>query len=166
MLERPDSCVGCPAHDSGHAVGFVPPSGPPAPAWVVVGQGPGQQEAQYGAPFWPQAPSGRMLRGWLHESGIDERTVAFGNVVQCWLPAERMNGELGKGSRPPTLAEVKHCWRAHVGPWLYAAPPSAHVLTVGAPATRWLLGLEDKAPAENLAGLTHRRPLPPLEPAP
>lgn len=160
---RPPSCAGCPAHESGHAVGFVPPTGPPDPAWVVVGQGPGQQEAIFGAPFWPTAPSGRMLRGWLHDAGIDERTVAFGNIVQCWLPSTRLGGELGKGSRPPTAAEIQHCWRAHVGGWLTSLSDRAHILSVGAPATRFLLGLGDKAPAENLAGVTHRCTLPPFE---
>lgn len=163
MRERPAGCAGCPAHESGHAVGFVPPTGPAEPTFVVVGQGPGQQEAIYGSPFWPQAPSGRMLRGWLHDAGIDERTVAFGNIVQCWLPATRMNGDLGKGSRPPTAAETLHCWRAHVGRWLLGRPPQAHILAVGAPASRFLLGLEDGASAEHLAGVTHRRNLPALE---
>lgn len=166
MNPRPPSCAGCPAHESGHAVGFVPPTAAPCgeARWIVLGQGPGQQEAHFGEPFWPSAPSGRMLRDWLTEAGIDLRTVAFGNVVQCWLPATRMNGDLGKGSRPPTADEVRHCWRAHVGPWLHRTPHAAHILTVGAPATRFLLGLAPSAPAENLAGLTSRRALPPLQP--
>ena len=161
MNERPASCAGCPAHEQGHARGFVPPTPATGEArWVVVGQGPGQQEAIFGAPFWPQAPAGRMLRAWLHEAGIDLRTVAFANIVQCWLPSTRMAGDLGKGSRPPTADEVRHCYRAHVAAWLLAQPSQAHILAVGAPATRFLLGLGDKVPAENLAGVTHRHTLP------
>lgn len=162
MNPKPPGCSGCPAEHFG--LGFVPPTGPETASWVVIGQGPGQQEAIFGQPFWPNAPAGRMLRGWLHEAGIDARSVAFGNIVCCWLPSQRLGGELGKGSRIPTRGEVAHCWREHVGPWLHRISAEAHLLAVGAPATRFLLGLSEDEPAERLAGVTHRVELPPLEP--
>jgi uracil-DNA glycosylase family 4 len=162
MREKPAACAGCPAAEYGR--GFVPPSPSQGkPKWVILGQGPGQQEAVFGTPFWPNAPSGRMLRRWLAEAGLDPRTVTFGNIVQCWLPSQLLGGQLGKGSRPPTRAEMLHCWRAYVGPWLHSQPADAHVLTVGAPASRFLLGLADSEPAERLAGVTHHLPIPPVE---
>lgn len=130
---------------------------------MVVGQGPGEQEALHSTPFFPRAPSGRMLRGWLAEADIREEAVAFGNIVQCWLPTTRLSDTVGKGSRPPSAAEASHCWRAHVHPWLSLLSPEVHVLAVGAPATRFLLGLRDTEAADRLAGVTHHLPLPPEE---
>jgi uracil-DNA glycosylase family 4 len=158
MRAKPHTCTGCPAEHYG--IGFVPPTTPPLVRWVVVGQGPGEQEVLFEESFYPQAPSGRMLRGWLAEAGIPEDQVSFGNVVWCWLPKTRINHELGKGSREPTAAEAEHCWRVHTKPWLEALPPTAPLLAVGAPAARKLLGLEPGASTENLTGITHYQEIP------
>jgi len=160
--QKPTACEGCPAYD--HGIGFVPPEPSLRPArFVVVGQGPGEQEAQFSRPFYPGAPSGRMLRGWLEEAGIDSRDVTLGNIVQCWLPQVRLSGDMGKLSRPPTHSEALYCYKTHWAAWINAAPAAAHVLAVGAPATRFLLGLPSGEAAERLAGVTHRFELPPLE---
>lgn len=161
MTPKPTGCDGCPARDYG--IGFVPPTTPASPEWVVVGQGPGNQEAIFSQPFYHGAPAGRMLRGWLHEAGVPAERTAFGNIVCCWLPRVKLSGELGRESRPPSVAEVTHCWRAYVSPWLAALPPEAPILAVGAPATRFLLGLSEDEPVERLAGVTHLRSLPPAE---
>lgn len=154
MRDKPPACAGCPAATYG--LGFVPPTVPPQPAeWVVVGQGPGQQEAVFSTPFYPNAPSGRMLRGWLYDAHIPEAATAFGNAVCCWLPKQLLSGGMGRESRPPTAEEVKHCWQAHVRPWLESMPSSAHVIAVGATATRLLLGLPHNAPVNQLVGVTH-----------
>lgn len=153
MTPKPPACDGCPARD--HGLGFVPPTTPAGAEWVVVGQGPGEQEALHSRPFHPQAPSGRLLRGWLSEAGIPEARTAFGNIVQCWLPTVRITDQVGKGSRPPTPAEAAFCYRAHWHAWLTSLTPEAHVLAVGAPATRFLLGLPGHLPADRLAGVTH-----------
>jgi len=156
---KPSGCEGCPAHTYG--LGFVAPTpARTAPVFAVVGQGPGEQEATFSQPFYPGAPSGRMLRGWLHDAGIPESVVTFGNVVQCWLPETRGAGGLGRGSRPPTTTEIQHCYRAHVAPWLHSLPETTHLLSVGTPASRFLLGLGPKAGAEHLAGVTHKISLP------
>ena len=162
MTPKPHTCAGCPAVEYG--LGFVPPTTTVSKStFVVVGQGPGEQEALFSQPFYPRAPSGRMLRGWLEEAGIPPERTAFGNIVQCWLPATRLSDTVGKGSRAPTPAETAHCYRAHVRPWLRSLPEEAHVLAVGAPATRFLLGLSPETPADRLAGVTHRFDLPPTQ---
>lgn len=158
MNPKPSACTGCPAAEFG--LGFVPPTIPSVVKWVVVGQGPGEQEAIFSQPFYPQAPTGKMMRGWLADAGIPEDQTSFGNVVQCWLPKHRINGELGRESRPATKGELDHCWKAHVRPWLAAMPENAPIIAVGAPATRQLLGLAAEDPAERLAGVTHRVELP------
>jgi len=165
---KPPACAGCPAYERG--LGFVPPE-PAAktPRFVVVGQGPGEQEAQFSRPFYPHAPSGRLLRGWLAEAGIDPREVTIGNIVQCWLPKVKLSGDLGRLSRAPTRAEVEFCYRTHWHGWLAdAVGGGAHVLAVGAPAARFLLGLSDPEPVEHLAGVTHCLPSLPMpeEPTP
>lgn len=161
IAEKPLGCRGCPAEHFG--IGFVPPTTPHWARFVVVGQGPGEQEALFSEPFYPEAPSGKMLRGWLADSGINEFETAFGNVVCCWLPKIKLGGDLGKESRPPTTGELQHCWNAHVGPWLYDLPENAPIIAVGAPAARWLLGLPTDEPTEHLCGVTQLTLLPALE---
>lgn len=149
--QRPPSCHGCPAHTSG-AVGFVPGVGPQEAVVALVGQGPGEAEAEFSTPFYPEAPSGARLTKWLHRSGFQRTEVAIGNVVQCQLP----------GNREPTRAEAAYCWQRHVGPWLASFPNLTHVVPVGVPATKWLLGLDWDRAAERFAGTTQLVELPPV----
>lgn len=163
MQPKPHTCSGCKAEHVG--LGFVPPTTPTGSLdLVLVGQGPGEQEAQFSEPFYARAPSGGMLRDWLRqvESKVNRPLrAAFGNVVQCWLPKQRLSGELGRGSRDPLPEEVAHCWKYHTGPWLHSLPPDVPVVAVGAAAARSLLGLGDGA-VGHLMGTTHHRELPPL----
>lgn len=163
MNPHPEGCRGCPADHLG--LGFVPPTTPPGTLdLIIVGQGPGEQEAQFSQPFYPSAPSGGMLRDWIRQVEAKlGRTlrVAFGNVTQCWVPKQRMGGELGKGSRDPLPEEVAHCWQYHVGPWLHSLPPEVPVVAVGAASARRLLGLGDEA-VGHLMGQTFLKELPPI----
>ena len=162
MNDRPPTCEGCPAHHR-DALGWVPPVSVVNPDIVVVGQGPGEQEAEFSTPFYHRAPSGSMLRDWISqaEAAVGRHLkVSIGNVVQCWLPQVRLAGGLGKQSRPPTPEEMRCCWDRHTGPWLNAQSPTAPILAVGAPATQFLLGLE--GPVEHLVGVTHYQELPTL----
>ena len=134
---KPAACQGCPAYEWG--LGFVPTAGPLRASLYVLGQGPGEQEAAMGTPFVDVAPSGSMLNEWLHGAGLSRsRDVAVGNLVQCWLPKSKGKGG-PKGNREPTAGEVEFCWRTHSGPTLDRVAPKI-VLTVGAPASRHLLG--------------------------
>lgn len=152
MNAKPAACLQCPAYHYG--IGFVPPTTAPRTCrFVVVGQGPGEWEAQFGIPFYPRAPTGQMMRGWLVEAGIDLRDVAFGNVVQCWLPKVKKDGNLGRQSRVPTSDEAEFCYQAHLLPWLRPlVEGGAHVLAAGVPATQVFLGW---SAGTTLAGVTH-----------
>lgn len=140
LSRKPEACQGCPAERWG--CGFVPPSEPAAATAVpiaIVGQGPGEQEAHTSVPFFPRAPSGNILNQWLHEANLSRSQVWIGNVVQCWLPESHTGGP--HGNREPTHAEVEFCWNAHVGKALANFSPR-HIVSVGTPATRKLLGLK------------------------
>lgn len=74
----------------------VPFSGPTDPKLVVVGEAPGKQEDEQGAPF--VGPSGSALREILRHVGWDiEREVAFVNAVSCFP------------NRTPSPEEVTAC---------------------------------------------------------
>ena len=123
---KPLGCQGCPAFNDGKS--FVRPTGPKDAKIVLVGQGPGQDEALDGQPF--VGPSGKKLDSWLVRAGIRRHECAVGNVVWCWLP----------GNRPPTQAEVEYCGKAHWKPWLASLEQARVVVAIGVPAATALLG--------------------------
>ena len=89
---------------------------------------------------------------WLAGAGVHRERVAIGNVIQCQLP----------GNRKPKRAEVRHCWIAHIRPWLNSLSRVRVVVPVGIPAMEALIGGKAKA---GLAGTLHVRHLPwPEEP--
>lgn len=159
---RPKACEGCSANSWG--IGFVPPSGPASSGLVLVGQGPGEQEAWNSQPFYPEAPIGERLTKWLYRSGISRTQISLGNLVQCWLPKTKKNG-VGNGNREPTQAEIQFCWNAHVGPWLHSGEGTAAlrvVVPVGVPAAKWLLGIDPDKGAEKFMGTMNEVNLPPV----
>lgn len=136
---KPPACQGCPAYTFG--LGFVPPEIPTRHTeLVVIGQGPGAAEAHSSRPFHPDAPSGGMLTRWLNEAGWQRSRVLLTNVVWCWLPKSKGPGH-ATGSRDPKVSEINYCKAAHWGPLLSRYPDTLTV-TVGAPATRAILGVE------------------------
>ena len=155
---RPQSCEGCPANSWG--VGWVPPAIPKKPRMILVGQGPGQQDAWNSKPFFHLAPIGERLNKWLYRSGISRTQLAIGNLIQCWLPKVKRQGS-PDGNREPTRAEVQWCWNAHVGPWLNSGEELI-VVPVGVPATRFLLGIPEGKGAEKFLGTMNEVELPPI----
>lgn len=130
-FQKPPACVGCPAYDWG--VGFVPPQGHSDSCWAIVGQGPGEQEARTGEPFFENAPSGYRLTRWLYRADFSRRDFFITNVVWCWLPEKYVKG-IPKGNRAPRVEEVRFCGRAHWGPALEALPNLEGIIPVGVPA--------------------------------
>ena len=161
--DRPPACEGCPANTWG--VGFVPPSGPQAARLVLVGQGPGQQEAWNSVPFFKMAPIGERLTKWLYRSGISRTEIQLGNIVQCWLPKTKKRGS-PDGNREPLQSEIEFCWNAHVGPWLESGgrptDPTRVVVPVGVPAARFLLGVPEGKGVEKFMGTLNEVELPPI----
>lgn len=142
-------------------MGFVPPSIPSNPSMVLVGQGPGQQEAFNSKPFFHMAPIGERLNKWLYRSGISRTKIAIGNLVQCWLPEHKTKGP-AQGNRAPTTDEARWCWNAHVGPWIHATSDDAVIVPVGVPATKFILGIDPDKGAEKFLGTLNRVTIPPI----
>ena len=136
---KPKGCEGCPGYDWG--IGFVPPSGPrTSPTIAIVGQGPGDTEAQESIPFHPDAPAGWRLTRWLNQAGLNRSDLAIGNIVQCWMPAMKTRGH-PTGNREPTKGEMDFCYARHVGPWLESLLASGlrWIIPIGSPARGFLL---------------------------
>jgi uracil-DNA glycosylase len=78
-----------------------------APRVMLVGQAPGQVEAQGGKPFAGRA--GRTLFRWFEEAGIDEitarRKIYIAAVTRCYPGASPS----GRGDRVPSLEEQNSC---------------------------------------------------------
>lgn len=126
MKSKPPTCAGCPAAQVGR--GFVPAEGPKDAAIALVGQGPGEQEADLGRPFVGQ--SGFSLDRWLVRSGVQRHECHVSNVVWCWLP----------NNRPPSRAEVEHCRAVHWGPALHQLTQLKIVVPIGVPSMKAILG--------------------------
>lgn len=75
----------------------VPGEGPPDPAVVIIGEGPGRNEDLQGRPFVGAA--GKQLDGLLKDAGLVRDDVFITNVVKCRPP----------DNRRPTDAEAEAC---------------------------------------------------------
>jgi uracil-DNA glycosylase family 4 len=102
-------CQGC-----GLTGSNTPMVSPATPTFAVVGEAPGNREAQKREPFI--GPAGRLLRRALVRAGLDPDSAAFLNVVSCW-PTD----EAGRG-RAPSELERQACW-----PNLHAQLQATHV---------------------------------------
>lgn len=122
----PEKCGGCPAYNLGQ--GFVPAEGPREATIALLGQGPGESEADQGRPF--VGPSGFTLDRWLVRAGLQRHELHVSNVVWCWLP----------GNRPPTRGEVDHCRRNHWGPALTQLDQLKVIVPIGIPAGKAIVG--------------------------
>ncbi len=140
--DKPLSCLGCPAYEWG--VGFVPPEGPLDAKLCIVGQGPGEMEARFSRPFFPQAPSGIEIDNWIHRAKALRSRYLITNLVWCWLPKTKANG-VSQGNRDPKPDEIAFCTARHLWPLLQRAgllELSDRVIhTVGSPATAHILGV-------------------------
>jgi uracil-DNA glycosylase len=78
-----------------------------APRVMLVGQAPGQVEAQGGKPFAGRA--GRTLFRWFEQAGIDEftarRRIYIAAVTRCY-PGPSPSG---RGDRAPSIEEQQAC---------------------------------------------------------
>ena len=96
------SCRACPLCEK--AIGPTSYNGDPAGPLMLVGEGPGGVEDEYGVPL--VGPSGQLLDKALARVGITRDRVYTTNVVKC-RPA---------GNRTPTVEEGEFC----AGRWLDA----------------------------------------------
>ena len=110
-------------------VNVVVGAGNPCADVMFVGEAPGKNEDEQGAPFVGSA--GKNLDALLELAGLSRADVYIANVLKCRPPA----------NRNPRAAEVEAC-----APWLAAQIAAVRpdiVVTLGNFATRLLLGVKD-----------------------
>lgn len=90
-------CEECPLY-SNPVSRYAPGYGPDRSSVIVLGEGPGYQEAKYGKPF--VGPSGKLLDTVLGHHGIRRSSVYVDNIVACRPP----------DNRTPTQKEIDCCW--------------------------------------------------------
>ncbi len=126
-------CQGCDLYRDATQTVFG--EGPRAAEVMVVGEQPGDQEDQAGAPF--VGPAGRLLDKALDEAGFDRRKVYVTNAVKHF---KFKRDERGKRRihKTPSRTEVVACL-----PWLRAELNAVHpklLVFLGATAAQALLG--------------------------
>jgi len=110
------------------------------PAWMVVGEAPGNRDDREGQPF--QGKAGVLLRSMLSSIGIDSGSqVYFTNIVKC-RPL---------GNRPPTPEEIAAC-KPYLDRQIALVRPE-RILALGTLAAQALLGRQD--PLDVLRGEVH-----------
>jgi DNA polymerase len=111
-----------------------------SPAWMVIGEAPGEQDDRDGRPF--QGRAGILLGAMLAAAGVDaEAQVFYANLVKC-RPL---------GNRTPRLDEVNACL-----PYLQrqiALLKPQRILVLGKLAAQALVGKDDDF--ESLRGTVH-----------
>lgn len=127
---------GCALRDTATQLVFA--DGAPDARLVIVGEAPGGEEDRIGKPF--VGPAGQLLDRMLGSIGLDRTKVRIINAVP-WRPP---------GNRAPTEAEIALCL-----PFLHRqialiAPKGS--LTLGAVATKALLGAEGQSGIRRLRG--------------
>lgn len=133
LRSQVSACMRCPlGFTRTHAI-FG--EGPPDARLIFVGEAPGAQEDERGAPFVGR--SGKLLTQVLHANGIDRADVFISNIVKCRPPQ----------NRDPSREEIAAC-----SPYLFTQieaidPPLVCVLGRHAAAT--LLGRAVKITAEH-----------------
>jgi uracil-DNA glycosylase family 4 len=105
---------------------------PPTPAangkprLIIIGEGPGSVEVNFGAPFL--GPSGRLLNGALREAGFDRATAHVTNALLCRV------------EKDSDVKEALPCCAPRLANELAQLDPAVPILALGAPATRVTLG--------------------------
>lgn len=111
------ACTACPLRREGNR-GPTGHTGPLSAPLMIVGEGPGGVEDEYGVPL--VGPSGQLLNRALASVGISRECVYVTNVIKC----------RPRGNRTPTPAEGLDCGRR----WLLreiAEVNPAVILTLG-----------------------------------
>lgn len=97
-ISKPSSCESCPLHTMG--TGWVPLEQNNTDI-LVVGEAPGENEANEGKPFVGAA--GKHLRWLLSLRGMQREDFSIHNVLSCRPPDNKLRGEWYEG------AAIQHC---------------------------------------------------------
>ncbi len=133
------ACRDCPLCREGNR-GPTGYTGPLSAPLMIVGEGPGAVEDEYGVPL--VGPSGELLNRALASVGISREAVYVTNVIKC----------RPRGNRTPTPAEGLHCARRWLLQEIGAVNPVA-ILALGKAALTFFA-----APfAKTAPGIVRRR---------
>ncbi len=115
-------------------------AGPLGATWLIVSEGPGEDEDRSGQPF--EGAAGKLLTQMLSAVGVAREHAYLTQILKCYLP----------GGRAPRLAEVRECM-----PYLRAQIEMVKprvILCLGRTAAAFLL--ESESPLSHLRGEVHR----------
>lgn len=121
---------------------IVPAAGPVPCSVLLVGEAPGQQEADHDPPTPFVGPSGRELEWYLSRRHLSVKQFRRTNVVQEYMP----------GNPDPSPEQIAF-WTPHLIGEIQRTQP-ALIVAVGRFAARWFLG--DTAELEDCHGMPHR----------
>lgn len=83
MIEKPHTCRNCPLHKyTGEA--FVPPVDSPTADQLIVGEAPGEEEAESGIPF--SGGAGTWLNNIIKAAKQERSNFAIVNTIFCRPP--------------------------------------------------------------------------------
>lgn len=102
-------------------------NGTPLSPLMIIGEGPGQVEDEYGVPL--VGPSGKLLDKALKAVGIARHLVYTTNVIKC----------RPKGNRTPTIEEGLFCAKNWLEKEIALVQPKI-ILALGSVALRYLYG--------------------------
>ncbi len=131
LANAAQKCRGCELYKNATQAVFG--AGPKGARVILVGEQPGDQEDQQGAPF--VGPAGALLDKALQESGISRSQVYLTNAVKHFKWEPRGKRRIHK---KPRASEIKAC-----RPWLDAelrAMAPEIIVCMGATAAQSLLG--------------------------
>lgn len=117
------ACTACPLRDK--AIGPTSFNGDPTSPLMLVGEGPGGVEDEYGTPL--VGPSGQLLDKALARVGISRDRVYTTNVIKCRPP----------GNRTPTVEEGEFCASRWLESEIALAQPRI-ILALGSVALKYL----------------------------
>lgn len=128
LKEAITSCSRCPLRREG-GLGPVLSTGPADAPLMIVGEGPGGVEDDYGGPLI--GPSGQLLDKALASVGITRDHVYVTNIVKC----------RPRGNRTPTMDEGHFCGNIWLLQEIALARPAV-IIGLGKVALRFFLGRE------------------------
>ena len=117
------ACTACPLRDK--ATGPTSYNGDPRSPLMLVGEGPGGVEDEYGTPL--VGPSGQLLDKALARVGISRDRVYTTNVIKCRPP----------GNRTPTVEEGEFCAARWLDAEIALAQPRV-IVALGSVALKYL----------------------------
>ena len=140
MMQRPNSCIGCPLHETS-VPGFCPDNIPAGAKYLLIAEAPGTNEIAQAEPMVGKA--GFVLKEWLLKSVSELRLasergeVGLANVLRC-LPKE-------VAGRPYPTGETKRLAEQHCRQYDHI-PESVHTVVLqGEHSQRLFFGPEMEA---------------------